>query len=128
MLKTVDVSNGVPVPDVTGLNMREAQATKDKLTERLREINAQPNGKKSLERVEVLAQMAALDKHLAALKELEAEERKIRNFAGLESPLAEACAATLDADTWARLAADALTRQKERLRAAAERKAKKAAQ
>jgi len=64
---------------------------------------------------------------IAELKTLRAEENRRRNFAGLQSPLAEVISARFDPTTVEELHRAALDLQSEHERAAAERRAKKAA-
>ncbi|MBV9947346.1 MAG: hypothetical protein JOZ69_10895 [Myxococcales bacterium] len=69
----------------------------------------------------------ALGSRLRWLKEEIKAENTRRNYAGIGSPLHEACVARLDPALVAELEADAFARQQERLRRAEERRAQKPA-
>ncbi|MBV9950060.1 MAG: hypothetical protein JOZ69_24680 [Myxococcales bacterium] len=72
-------------------------------------------------------QMAELDARRVELKEQIKAENTRRNFAGIGSPLHEACVARLDPALVAELEAEAVSRQQERQRRGEERRAQKTA-
>lgn len=71
--------------------------------------------------------MSELDARRLELKEQIKSENTRRNFAGIGSPLHEACVARLDAALVAELEAEAVLRQQERQRRAEERRSQKPA-
>lgn len=80
---------------------------------------------RSREREKLRAADAAVSKRLAELKENEKREKTRRVFAGIGTPFYEAAVARFDAATVDQLERDALARQTERDRRAAERRARK---
>ncbi|MBV9948117.1 MAG: hypothetical protein JOZ69_14780 [Myxococcales bacterium] len=78
-------------------------------------------------RADLKREHEALGSRLSWLKEQIKAENTRRNYAGIGSPLHEACVARLDPSLVAELEADAFARQQERLRRAEERRAQKPA-
>ena len=126
-VRTIDIVNGVPVPDVSGLDLAASNGQRQSIQARLGQINAaDPKRQDTVlqgERRQLVATLGALDAHVRDLRQREGEEKKRRAFAGIGTPLHEAIVATLDIATVGRLEADAIRRLAERVRRNAERRA-----
>ena len=121
---TIDIARGLPVPDLSALDAPACLARKRELEQGLVATRGDPA--RLAERKALVAENEAIDKRLRELKEVAKAENMRRNFAGIGSPLHEACVACLAPDVVAELEAEAVKRQGERERRAAERRAAKA--
>jgi hypothetical protein len=122
MLKTIDVKDGAPLPDVSNLDAPAALARKRDVEARLGAIRGDDS--RTHEREQLKALNDALSRHLGELREAEKRERTRRTFAGIGTPLYEAVAARFDAATVAELERDAMARLGEREQRSAEKRAK----
>jgi hypothetical protein len=126
MMRSYEIVNGTPVPDMGHLDGPAALARKREVENRLGALRGDPS--KLAEREALKLENAALDARLREVREEQKREQVRRNFAGLGSPLHEAAVERLPADVVRELEQAALARLAERERRSAERKAGKAAQ
>jgi hypothetical protein len=122
--RTYEVSGGLVLPDVSGLDAPTALARQREIERQLAATRNDPS--RAAEREQLKAENLAVSKRLSELREAQKLENTRRNFAGIGSPLHEAIVARFDAATVAELERDALARFAEREKRAAERKAAKA--
>ena len=124
MLRTVDIVQGKPVPDCSGLDLDAANARKAAVQKRLGEIRGDDS--KDDERELLKAENMALERHVRGLREAKKREAMRRAFAGIGSPLHDALI-ELHVELAPALEALAMQKLAERERKAAERKAQKSA-
>lgn len=124
MLRTVEIVQGKPLPDCTGLDLEAANARKSAVQKRLGELRG--DDARTEERETLKAENMALERHVRGLREQKKREAMRRAFAGIGSPLYEALI-ELHVELAPALEALAMQKLAERERRAAERKAQKSA-
>jgi hypothetical protein len=124
MLRTFDIVNGNPVPDLLHLDATSALTRKREVEARLSALKGDAD--KVGEREALKLENVALDARLRVLREQAKQEGVRRNFAGIGSPLHEALTEQLAPDVVAELERAALAKLADRERRSAERRAAKA--
>jgi hypothetical protein len=123
MMRTFDIVNGNPVPDLVHLDGPATLARKREVEARLSALRG--DASKVEEREALKLENVALDARLRMLREQAKQEGVRRNFAGIGSPLHEAITERLAPDVVAELERAALAKLADRERRSAERRAAK---